>query len=365
MVVQQYWSNMATIIMKNKNMEQNIESLKEILDKNARKVTHNLNFQDLSNKSIMITGSNGLIGINFIVSLAEIATKVSGIKIYAVIHSSPTVFLLPFLDAKGVTVFKGDLTDESFIKTLPNADIIIHTAGSGIPEQFLNNKLSTLKINTVTTLKLFEKLKTGGKFLFISSSDLYNGLNLETCSENQIGITNTDHPRACYIEGKKTGETICNIYREMGVNAYSVRLSLTYGPGVSYNDTRVLPSFIRKALEGKIDLLDSGEASRTFCYISDAIELMWFVLLNGKKHLYNIGVDNTIKISDLANLIGKILNVPVLYPTINSSMRGAPQNVNIDISRILLESKKSEFIDLHEGLIDTINWFRHLKNIQD
>jgi len=346
-------------------MEQNIKMLKEILIKDAMKVASFLDFQDLANKSIMITGANGLIGINFFLSLIQIATNVSGINVYPVIHSSPSVFLLPFLDVKGVTFFRGDLTDERFIATLPNADIIIHTAGSGIPSNFLNNKLSSLKINTLTTLKLFEKLKIGGRFLFISSSDLYNGLDAVAYSEDQIGKTNTNHPRACYIEGKRTGETICNIYQELGVNAYSVRLSLTYGPGLSFYDSRVLPSFIRKALDGKIDLLDSGEASRTFCYISDAIELMWFVLLNGKHSLYNIGGTDNIKISDLASLIGKILNVPIHYPTINSSIAGAPQHAYIDINRVLMESKKTKFIDLQEGLINTINWFRQLKNLQD
>lgn len=345
-------------------MEKNIEILKEIMDKDAKKVASSLDFQELSNKSIMITGSNGLLGINFIASLTEIAKKISGIKIYSIIHSSPSVFLSPFLDAKEVTVFKGDLTDESFIETLPKVDIIIHTAGSGMPVKFLNNKLSSLKINTLTTLKLFEKLNVGGKFLFISSSDLYNGLSAGLYSEDQIGITNTDHPRACYIEGKRTGETICNIYREMGVDAHTVRLSLTYGPGTSFRDSRVLPSFIRKALDGRIDLLDAGEASRTFCYVSDAMELMWFVILNGKKCLYNIGGTENIKISELAGLIGKVMNVPVRYPEISSGIQGAPQNVDTDISRVLLESKKDKFIDLQEGLTNTINWFRQLKSIE-
>ncbi len=343
-------------------MAPNIKTLNKILTKDAVKVASSLDFHSITNKSIMITGANGLIGINFFASLNQIASKVSGIKIYLVIHSSPSLILLPLLDGKSVTVFQGDLTDEHFIATLPCADIIIHAAGSGAPANFLKNKLSSLKINTEATLKLFEKLNLNGRFLFISSSDLYNGLNTGSYSEDQIGMTNTNHPRACYIEGKRTGETICNIYRELGVNAYSVRLSLTYGPGVSFNDDRVLPSFIRKGLEGKIDLLDLGEASRTFLYISDAIELMWFVLLNGKCSLYNIGGINNIKIYELANLIGKILNVPLHFPAANSSVLGAPQDVNIDVSRVLLESKKDKFVDLHEGLTDTINWFRQLKN---
>lgn len=345
-------------------MNQNIKILKEILARDAKKVASNLDFRDLADKSIMITGANGLIGINFLVSLIEISIKIAGIKIYIVLHSSPSEFLLPFLDSDNVTVFQGDLTVEDFIITLPKADIIIHAAGSGIPGNFLKNKLSSLKINTLSTFKLFEKLNVDGRFLFISSSDIYNGLIADSYSEDQIGATNTNHPRACYIEGKRTGETICNIYREMGVNTYSVRLSLTYGPGVYFNDNRVLPTFIRKALNGKIDLLDSGESTRTFCYVSDAIELMWFVLLNGKHSLYNIGGTDHIKIIQLATLIGEKLKVPINYPSISSSIAGAPQNVSIDINRVVFESKKNKFIALPEGITNTINWFKNLKEFE-
>ncbi len=342
-------------------MDTTINILTEILTRDAKRVVSAVDCRDLTNKSIMITGANGLIGINFLVSVVQVATKVSGISIYVVLHSSPSKFLLPFLEMKNVTVLEGDLTDENFTKTLPGADIIIHTAGFGIPARFLKNKLDTLKINTLTTFKLLERLKSNGKFLFISSSDLYNGLEAGIFSEGQIGSTNTDHPRACYIEGKRTGETICHLYQEMGVKAISVRLSLTYGPGLSFNDNRVLPSFIRMGLMGKIDLLDSGDATRTFCYISDAIELMWFTLLHGRHAIYNIGGEKTINIRDLANLTGELLNVPVNYPEKNSGIPGAPEYVKMDLSRVLSESGKSRFTDLHDGLSNTIEWFRQLK----
>ena len=66
---------------------------------------------------------------------------------------------------------------------MPNVDIIIHAAGSGEPSKFILNPLSTLEINTLTTLNLFKKLKSKGSFLFISSSDIYNGLTTTKYSE--------------------------------------------------------------------------------------------------------------------------------------------------------------------------------------
>jgi nucleoside-diphosphate-sugar epimerase len=284
-------------------------------------------------------------------------------RIFPIVHSNPLKYLKPLLENKTVQVIRGDLTDETFIETLPDADIIIHAAGSAEPSKFMLNPISSLKINTVTTLKLFEKLNKNGRFLFISSSDIYNGLELPKYSENQIGTTNTDHPRACYIEGKRTGETICDLYRQQGINAFSVRLSLTYGPGTRIGDQRVLPSFIQKAIKGKIDLLDSGEVSRTFCYISDAIEMMWHILLYGGHSCYNVGGISSIKIKELADLIGKILNVPVISPKVKTSIAGAPINVCLDMTRILSEYNKEGFIDLEEGIKRTVNWYKGLEGM--
>ncbi len=344
-------------------MEKNGDILKKMLEKDAKKVASSLDFSQLENKSVLITGASGLIGLNFLSSLLEISKNISGITVYAVIHSDTSFFMETFLCAENVTVFQGDLLDEHFVGTLPKADIIIHAAGSGIPERFLKNKLASLEINTTVVIKLFEKLNADGKFLFISSSEVYSGLPDGKYSEDQIGMTNTNHPRACYIEGKKAGETICNIYREMGVKASSVRLSLTYGPGMLLSDSRVLPSFILKALEGKIDLLDSGQAFRTFCYISDAIEQMWFILLHGTQNLYNVGGVNHSTIGELAELIGKMVHVPVHFPAKISGIDGASPYVDVDLNRIINESKKTTFVSLEDGLMNTINWYKQLRGL--
>lgn len=329
----------------------------------ADRVISSMDLSSLANKEVMITGASGLIGINFLMAFIQIAELIPGINIIPVIHSEMTFLPKSFFEAKNIHFIKGDLTDESFCKILPSADIIIHAAGSGEPNKFVSNPLASLKINTVTTFCLFEKLNKNGSFLFISSSDVYNGLASGKYNENQIGTNNTDHPRACYIEGKRTGEAICNTYRQQGVNAFAVRLSLTYGPGLRLGDQRVLPSFIQKGLKGNIEMLDSGNATRTFCYISDAIEMMFYIVMHGKNRLYNVGGVTSCKLSELAYLIGNICNAPVIIPKTEAGIIGAPENVFIDISRLLTEYKKGKFISLEEGLQRTINWYRAIENL--
>ena len=341
-------------------MDQRINRLIEILRVDADKIASCHDYGILSNKTILITGASGLIGINILSSLIQISQKVKGIKVISVIHSKASHFFIPLISREGFAVYTGDLTHEDFLKTLPNADIIIHAAGFGQPNKFTSNPIVSLKINTFSTFKLFEKLNENGKFLFISSSDIYNGLESESYSELQIGTTNTNHPRACYIEGKRTGETICSLYQSLNFKTYSVRLSLTYGPGTKKGDQRVLPSLIEKGLEGKIELLDAGNATRTFCYISDAVEMLWYILLKGDQNLYNLGGVTKTTIKSLASAIGEILDVPIIIPDKSNSIQGAPKDVCLDMTRLLSEYPKKQFISLKEGLQKTIEWHKNL-----
>ncbi len=341
-------------------MKNSAEILNGLLAEDAGRVASCFDFKKLAGKRVMVTGAGGLVGINILASLVRIAGKARGLKIAAVIHSKPAGFLAPLLEHKAVKVLRGDLTDEKFLKALPGSDIIIHAAGSGEPGRFMAAPLTSLKINTFTTFKLFEKLSPGGTFLFISSSEVYSGLKSPRYSENQIGTSNTDHPRACYIEGKRTGETICALYRQRGVNASSVRLAQVYGPGTRPGDERALPAFIKKGLKGKIELLDSGDAKRAYCYVSDAVELMWHIILRGRHGCYNIGGTSTVKIRELARRIGKLLEVPVFVPKVNAGVAGAPGAVLLDLRRILGEYGKKNFVGLEEGLVKTVNWHKNL-----
>ena len=338
-----------------------MKRLFDILNKDALKVLKKIDFSNLNGKSILITGASGLMGVNIISTLKLVTQKIKNITIYPIIFSEPNIFLAELFSFSGITYFRGDITDEQFCKSLPNADYIIHAAGYAQPLRFMADPLKTFKLNTSSTILLFEKLLPNGKFLYISSSEVYHGLEGKKFSETEIGNTNTTHPRACYIEGKKGGETICNAYRQIGVDAKSIRLSLVYGPGTRKDDKRVLSAFIVKALNGEIKLLDGGEAKRTYCYITDANELLWKILFWGKEPLYNVGGHSNITIIELAELIGGFLKVPIILPDKSETISGAPKDVQLDLSLIENEFNKREFVELHQGLENTINWYRNLE----
>lgn len=329
----------------------------DIIDSDAERILRKIDLSEILGKTVLVTGASGLIGVYFLACLKRFAScNPDQFTVIASMFSAPDRQLSAFLDYSGACVLSGDLADPEVCKGLQAADYIIHAAGYAQPGRFMKNPLKTLQLNTVASFSLLEKLKPYGKALFVSTSEVYSGLRKMPYKESDIGTTNTTHPRACYIEAKRCGEAIFNAYREKGVNAKSVRLSLAYGPGTKCGDLRVVNSFIQKALAGRITLMDQGDASRTYCYVSDAVEMMWNILLKGKEPIYNVGGVSKVTIGGLARKIGAYLNVPVVFPADAKCIAGAPDDVSLDLTRVNAEFGAKEFVSFDWGLERTIEW---------
>lgn len=258
------------------------------------------------------------------------------------------------------------------------ADYIIHAAGYGQPEKFIADPVSTIRVNTEKTIDLLKRLKPGGKFLYVSTSELYSGSPKALHDEHDIGSTDPWDYRACYIEAKRCGEAICAAFRSKGSNVKVARLALAYGPGTKPHDSRVLNQFIEQALVNKrIELKDSGAAIRTYGYIDDMVEMLFGVLIHGgesfhnpvenltlpyiDRPVYNVGGVSRVTIRELAERIGLLTGTEVFVPTTDNGQHGAPAHVALDLTKYHTEiHAKTDFVDLHEGLKRTIEYQREL-----
>jgi nucleoside-diphosphate-sugar epimerase len=239
-------------------------------------------------------------------------------------------------------------------------DFVIHGAGYGQPLKFTADKLKTIEINTYYPDALFNFLKPGGKYLYVSSSEVYSGAKMPENGypEDDIGTTTPQHPRACYIEGKRCGEAICMAYREQGYDVKIARLALAYGPGTKKGDTRVINQLIEQALTKKeIQLMDSGGAHRTYCYVEDAAKLMLKILFSGSDCVYNVGGFSETTIYALATLIASKTDTKVKRG--KNKLTGAPENVKLDMSKTCTEFPHT-FTSLNDGLDETIKYQKQL-----
>lgn len=331
-----------------------------ILD-NAQRILKGTNLSALKNKSILITGASGLIGVHMLACLRQISHDVQ--KVYAVVNREPLPFVRELLDYDGAQILRGDLTDMAFCDSLPKVDCIVHAAGYGQPIRFMENPIKTLKLNTLATFSLLEKLIPGGKFLFVSTSEVYTGISQPPFSESQIGTTSPEHPRACYIEAKRCGEAIVNVYRSKGADAKSARLALAYGPGTRLGDRRVISEFIQKGFEKEIRLMDHGTARRAYCYVTDAVELLWKILLSGSEAVYNVGGVSDRSIAELAQAIAQQMSANVVFPEVPKEVKGGPVNAWLDMTKAGTEFGKNAYVSLEDGLEQTIKWYMMLRTL--
>ena len=249
--------------------------LTTIIDEDAARVARAVDLSPLDGSSILITGASGLLGLYLIACMRQ-RMRVTGkpIHVTAVTRAAPPAAFAHLFDMPHLQLCQVDLADPDATRTLPEAEHVIHAAGYGQPQKFLLDPAKTIRLNTDATLTLLERLPPGGKFLFLSSSEVYSGSPRTPHREEDIGTTDPGHVRACYIEGKRCGEAICHAVRAQGRAVKAARLALAYGPGTRTDDQRVLNILIRRALvDGRVTLLDGGAARRSYGYVGDVVEI--------------------------------------------------------------------------------------------
>jgi len=356
-----------TLSMGNTNsLTGSLQAAIELLKQDAADALRGVSFETLRGSKVLVTGASGFVGSHLLTTLLKMQKELNGdLSIYAAVRRQAPPWLASICAEGLVTFYEGDLSQAAFLSSLPTADVVIHAATYGQPGRLADNSDLTLKLNTLSTFYLLDRLRPGDRFLFLSSSEVYGGLTDPPFHEEQIGTTNTTHPRACYIEGKRCGEAICSAYRTKGIDAKAVRLCHAYGPGTRSDDQRAMNSFIEMALrEKRITLLDAGLARRSYCYISDAGAMLWRILLMGKDALYNVGGDYRTTIAELAQRIGAIMDAVVVKPQDDRrSMPGASYEVEVSIARYENEFGGLKSVDPNEGLRRTVAWHEAIRQI--
>jgi UDP-glucuronate decarboxylase len=326
----------------------------DIIFKDAAEILKRVDFTWLEKKTVLITGATGLLGTHFLATLCLLKEAGMKIKVFAACHSEPADYTEEIAHRGRIQLIDGFPGI-----THTGDDVIIQAAGYAQPRVFTRNPVETIRINTDLTQQLLRKLRPGGKFLFISSSEVYSGLQ-GVATEDMIGTTTPYHERACYIEGKRCGETIVNAYRLAGLDAKSARLGLTYGPGTRKGDQRAMSSFIRQALTNDvIDMQYSGRDPRVFCYVRDAVEMLWNICLRGKQSVYNVGGSSFTDMRNIALRIGEMTNSEVKLQWADDEIPGSG-DVQMSISRVQEEFGYRGFVGMIEGLQNTIGWNRGL-----
>lgn len=301
----------------------------------------------LDGKKILVTGATGLIGSLLVKSLLYAAdARNIGLTVMACIRNTE----------KAKRVFAAELEDENtalqlveqdVCKTLPaslHADYVIHAASMTASADFVEKPADTILTTFCGTQNLLDfarKCSCHG-FVYLSSMEVYGKLEHEKVSEDDSGYINPLALRSSYPQAKRAAESLCAAYAsQYGLQANIVRLTLTFGPGVSPEDNRVFMQFARSVRNGEdIVLHTQGRTTRDYLYTADAVRGILSVLLMGNKgEAYNLSNPETyISIYEMARLCvslsGKEIQVRFDCSHEKQKMYNSELKINLDTSKI-------------------------------
>lgn len=264
------------------------------------------------NKPILVTGGAGFIG-SHIVDLFD-KKNID----YMVLDnlSAGSIANIPTAVSRNQFI-EGDVKDHELIKKLINSSsMVIHLASIVGVKNVLANPLETIETN-INSLKQIayhcslEKIP----LIYFSTSLVYSStvekkdLFNEELELHGLGL----HPVSIYVTTKKTGELICEYYRErMGLQYIIIRPFNLIGVRQKSESGMVVPSFVKSALESNtINIYGNGQQSRTFSDVKTAVKLFW-ELINKKNtynKIYNLATtENPVTILELAKKIKNLLH---------------------------------------------------------
>ena len=229
---------------------------------------------------ILVTGGAGFLGSHLCDKLIADGNFVICMDNF---YSGRKKNIRHLLNTKKFDFINHDITEPFDI----TVDQIYNLASPAAPDDYKRDPEMTLTINTVgieNVLNLAKKLNI--PMFQASTVRVYDNAN--------------GNP---YINGKKLAEKLCIKYPKAKIG----RLHSTFGERMSSRDSRVIPSFIRKALKGE-DLIVYENKLDKFCCADDMINEIVEFMNSGQFGTKELGHPFEISIFELAKLIVKVAN---------------------------------------------------------
>ncbi|MEJ5258006.1 MAG: NAD-dependent epimerase/dehydratase family protein [Fervidobacterium sp.] len=317
----------------------------------------------IRDKVIFVTGGAGFIGWNTILRLCNDNKIIIYDNMYR--HSKSDTFNL---NVDNISIIKGDILDyELLYSSIPeNTDIVLHFAAIAGVDTVLRNPVKTMEINTIGTYFLLKVVKEKGlidklhRLVFLSTSEVFGVTAFKSSEDTSTNLQPVGEARWVYSVSKVAGEHLINAYnKEFGLRSTILRPFNVYGPGQIGEGA--IHQFVVRAIKNEpLQIHGDGTQIRSWCYIDDMVDGILLSLENDKAigEVFNIGNPRgTLTILSLAE--------KVIYLSGSSSpIIFVPKNY-IDVELRIPNIEKAQRIlnynpkvDLNEGLLRTIEWYK-------
>tara|TARA_B100001121_G_scaffold171665_1_gene149855 strand:+ start:294 stop:1217 length:924 start_codon:yes stop_codon:yes gene_type:complete len=301
----------------------------------------------------LITGGAGFIGSNLVGRLIDQSNNI--IVLDNLITSDPKN-IEQYKNLENFTFIEHDIQESIYIDE--EIDYVVHLASCASPKAYSKFPINTLKSGSIGTINaLGIAKKHDAKFFLASTSEIYGDPEISPQHEEYWGHVNTRGPRSMYDESKRFAESATQSYvTTHGLTGNIARIFNTYGPNMQIDDGRVVTNFIYQSLNNKnITIYGDGNQTRSFSYIEDTLDGILKVMHNEKSDVFNIGNDNEVTISYLAEKIISLTNSnsEIVYHELPEN---DPKQRKPDLTKARDILNYEPKISLDSGLMLTIDW---------
>lgn len=308
---------------------------------------------------ILITGGAGFIGSHLCDYLLDLGHDVIAMDN---LSTGSTDNIAHLVGCDHFRFIKHNVTDYIYVEG--GLDAVLHLASLPSPVDYLHLPIQTLKVGALGTHKALGLAKAkGARFLLASTSEVYGDPLVHPQPEDYWGNVNPVGPRGVYDESKRFAEALAMAYyRHHGVETRIARIFNTYGPRMRLDDGRVVPNFVRQALQGEpLTVYDEGKRTRSFCYVSDLVEGMVRLLMSDEVAPVNLGNPREMTIVEFAHTVLKVTGsdseIVFVHPD-DERTKDDPMVRQPDINRAQQVLGWEPVVSLEEGLTRTVEWFK-------
>ncbi|WP_042345040.1 SDR family oxidoreductase [Capnocytophaga canis] len=269
-----------------------------------------MEFSELKNKKILVTGGAGFIGSNLSEKLLELGAMVTVLDNFATGHRHN---IEAFLSNENFTLIEGDIRDlETCRKACEGQDFVLHQAALGSVPRSINDPITSNDVNVGGFLNMLVAARDAGvkRLVYAASSSTYGDSKSLPKVEDVIG-----KPLSPYAITKYVNELYADVFkRTYDFDTIGLRYFNVFGrrqdPKGAY--AAVIPKFVIQLMNHQSPTINGdGTYSRDFTYIDNVIQMNLLAMIseneNAVNQVYNTAVGDRTTIKDMAELLRKFL----------------------------------------------------------
>jgi len=307
---------------------------------------------DLKKEIFLVTGAAGFVGACLVRRLVKM-----GLRVHALVSPDGNLWRIEDL-LPSITLHRGDITDENFVRSIigkSSPSIVYHLAAHGAyPTQ--NHPKHILMTNVLGTCNLLEALSNIPYKLFVNtgSSSEY-GFKQKPMQENDL-----PEPNSYYAVAKLAQTMLCQYTaKSQKKPIVTFRLFSVYGP---YEEpTRLVPTIIRRCLQGEALQMVSPTTVRDFIFVEDVMDAYLNVerLQGCGGEIFNIGTGRQVSLKEMTDAVIKVTSssVEVNWNAMQERIWDSSVWVG-DVAKAKQSFDWQAKTSLEQGLIQTMEWLK-------